>query len=68
MWVEPHGPEERHHLHEGRSLSYLPLINALKRQVVANAAIVPAGVSAAIDVFVTDTAHVIIDTNGYFGQ
>ncbi len=43
-------------------------LNALKGQVVANAAIVPAGAGGAIDVFVTDTAHVVIDTNGYFGQ
>ncbi len=43
-------------------------LNALKGQIVANAAIVPAGLSGAIDVFVTDTAQVIIDTDGYFGQ
>jgi len=43
-------------------------LNALKGQVVANAAIVPAGEGGAINVFVTDTAQVIIDTNGYFGQ
>jgi hypothetical protein len=43
-------------------------LNALKGQVVANAAIVPAGEGGAISVFVTDPAQVIIDTNGYFGQ
>jgi hypothetical protein len=43
-------------------------LNVLKGQVVANAAIVPAGDVAAISVFVTDTAQVVIDTNGYFGQ
>ena len=43
-------------------------LNALKGQVVANAAIFPAGDVAAISVFVTDTAQVVIDTNGYFGQ
>jgi len=43
-------------------------LDALKGQVVANAAIVPAGDVAAISVFVTDTAQVVIDTNGYFGQ
>ena len=43
-------------------------LNALKGQVVANAAIVPAGEGAAISVFITDTAQVVIDTNGYFGQ
>jgi len=34
--------------------------------VVANAAIVPAGTSGSIDVFVTDATHLIIDVNGYF--
>ncbi len=43
-------------------------LNAYKGQVVANAAIVPAGAGAAVNVFVTDSTHVIIDTNGYFGQ
>jgi hypothetical protein len=43
-------------------------LNALKGQVVANAAIMPAGAGGAIDVFVTDTAQIVIDTNGYFGQ
>lgn len=35
---------------------------------MANAAIVPAGSNAEIGVFVTNLSHVIIDTNGYFGQ
>ncbi len=43
-------------------------LNALKGQAVANAAIVPAGAGSAIDLFVTDTTHVIIDANGYFAQ
>src|SRR5262249_45498479 len=34
--------------------------------VVANAAIVPAGTGGAIDVFVTQQTHLIIDVNGYF--
>ena len=43
-------------------------LNAQKGEVVANAAIVPAGASTgSINVFVTNTTHVIIDTNGYFG-
>lgn len=33
---------------------------------LANAAIVPAGANGGINVFVTDTADVIIDINGYF--
>jgi len=43
-------------------------LNAVEGQVIANAAIVPAGTNGAVDVFVTNTTHVIIDTNGYFGQ
>jgi FG-GAP-like repeat/FG-GAP repeat len=41
-------------------------LNALKAQIVANAAIVPAGSDGGISVFVTDTTQVIVDTNGYF--
>jgi hypothetical protein len=43
-------------------------LNALKGQIVANAAMVPAGTNGAVDVYVTNTTHVVIDTNGYFGQ
>ncbi len=43
-------------------------LNAFKGQVVANAAIVPAGGAGSIDVFVTNTTDVVIDTNGYFGS
>jgi hypothetical protein len=42
-------------------------LNAFKGQVVANAAIVPAGGAGSIDVYVTSTTDVVIDTNGYFG-
>jgi hypothetical protein len=47
-------------------------LNTLEGQVVANAALVPAGSISAgsagsINVFVTNATHVIIDTNGYFG-
>ena len=43
-------------------------LNAFKGQIVANAAIVPAGGTGAIDVYVTNTTDVVVDTNGYFGQ
>jgi hypothetical protein len=33
---------------------------------VANAALVPAGTGGAVNVFVTNATHVVIDTNGYF--
>ena len=42
-------------------------LNAFKGQIVANAAIVPAGGAGAISVYVTNTTDVVIDTNGYFG-
>ena len=43
-------------------------LNAFKGQIVANAAIVPAGGPGAIAVYVTNTTDVVVDTNGYFGQ
>jgi hypothetical protein len=43
-------------------------LNALKGLITANAAIVPAGTGGSINVFATNTTHVIIDTNGYFGN
>jgi hypothetical protein len=43
-------------------------LNAYKGQVVANATIIPAGSNGAVNVFVTNATHVVIDTNGYFGQ
>jgi hypothetical protein len=42
-------------------------LNAYKGQVVANAAIVPADAANSIDVYVTNTTNVVIDTDGYFG-
>lgn len=41
-------------------------LNSWDGTVVANAAIVPAGANGAIDVFVTDPTHAIIDINGCF--
>jgi len=41
-------------------------LNSLDGRIVANAAIVPAGSSGAIDVFVSDASHVVVDINGYF--
>jgi hypothetical protein len=52
----------------GGSQPVVSTLNAYKGQVVANATIVPAGASGSINVYVTNTTHVIIDTNGYFGQ
>jgi hypothetical protein len=62
----------------GGPLSYLsawptgspqPLVSTLNSfdgSVVANAAIVPAGTNGAIDVYVSNPTHVILDINGYF--
>jgi len=41
-------------------------LNSPDGRVKANAAIVPAGVSGAISVYVSDSADVILDINGYF--
>jgi len=41
-------------------------LNSWDGAVVANAAIVPAGTSGAISVYVTNRTHVILDINGYF--
>jgi hypothetical protein len=42
-------------------------LNSFDGAVVANAAIVPAGTNGAISIFVTNSTHVILDINGYFG-
>jgi uncharacterized repeat protein (TIGR03803 family) len=49
----------------GRSQPTVSTMNSDGR-VKANAAIVPAGASAAVSVFATDTTDVILDINGYF--
>jgi YVTN family beta-propeller protein len=41
-------------------------LNSLDGRVKANAAIVPAGVNAAVSVFATHTTDVVLDINGYF--
>ncbi len=41
-------------------------LNALTGTVTANAAVVPAGTSGSISVFVTQSADVLVDVNGYF--
>ncbi len=45
-----------------------PLVSTLNSdsRVKANAAIVPAGTSGAVAVYVTDASHVILDISGYF--
>ena len=41
-------------------------MNSSDGRVKANAAMVPAGVSASVNVYVTNTTNVILDINGYF--
>ena len=53
----------------GVSQPYVSTLNAYQGQVVANAAIVPAGTglnAGAISVYVSDASNVVIDINGYF--
>jgi hypothetical protein len=50
----------------GQAQPFVSTLNALTGAVTANAAIVPAGASGAISVYVTNPTDVIIDINGYF--
>ena len=43
-------------------------LNSYAGQVVANAALVPAGANGSVSVFVTGPTDVILDTNGYFAE
>jgi hypothetical protein len=52
---------------DGSPQPVVSTLNAFDGQIVANAAIVPAGTDGSIDVYVTNTTDVIVDTNGYFG-
>jgi hypothetical protein len=52
----------------GQSRPLVSTLNSFQGLIVANAAVVPAGVNGGVDVFVTDTTDVIIDINGYFAQ
>jgi len=50
----------------GSARPLVSTLNSFDGRVVANAAIVPAGASGAIDVFVTDATHLVLDIDGYF--
>ena len=41
-------------------------LNSFRGKVVANAAIVPAGINGAISIFMSELSDVIVDVNGYF--
>ena len=50
----------------GQPKPFVSTLNSWEGEVVANAAIVPAGTNGSISVFVTGPTDVILDTNGYF--
>jgi uncharacterized repeat protein (TIGR01451 family) len=52
----------------GTSQPLVSTLNSWTGEVVANAALVPAGTNGSISVYVTDPTDVILDSNGYFGQ
>ncbi len=50
----------------GKPKPLVSTLNSYLGRIVANAALVPAGNSGFVSVFVTDQTHVIVDVNGYF--
>ncbi|MBL8211016.1 MAG: hypothetical protein JNK87_09910 [Bryobacterales bacterium] len=50
----------------GQAQPLVSTLNSFDAAIVANAAIVPAGVAGAVSAFVTHTADTILDVNGYF--
>ncbi len=52
----------------GQTQPNVSTLNSYTGNVVANAAILPAGTNESISVFVTNPTDVILDINGYFGQ
>jgi len=42
-------------------------LNSFQGLIVANAALVPAGLAGGVNAFVTNQTHLILDINGYFG-
>jgi hypothetical protein len=50
----------------GQSQPLVSTLNSLDGSVLANAAIVPAGISGAISAFATNDTDLIVDINGYF--
>ena len=50
----------------GQSQPLVSTLNSIDGRIKANAAIVPAGTGGAVSVYVTDTADVVLDINGYF--
>ena len=51
----------------GESQPTISTMNSSDGRIKANAAIVPGGTDGEVNVFVTDTANVVLDINAYFG-
>jgi uncharacterized repeat protein (TIGR03803 family) len=51
----------------GETQPSVSLMNSYDGRVKANAAIVPEGTDGSVNIFVTNTANVLVDINGYFG-
>jgi hypothetical protein len=51
----------------GQERPWASTLNAGNGQVVANAAIVPAGANGGISLFASNDTHVVVDINGFFG-
>ncbi len=52
----------------GTTRPFVSTLNSLKGKIVANAAIIPAGMNGAISIYASNTTDVIIDVNGYFAD
>jgi hypothetical protein len=52
----------------GQPQPVVSTLNSIDGIVKANAAIVPAGTSGAVNVFATDSTNVVLDINGYFEE
>jgi hypothetical protein len=50
----------------GRAQPFVSTLNATTGEIVANAAIVPAGDGGAISAYATNATHLVLDINGYF--
>ncbi len=52
----------------GQARPFVSTLNAPTGEIVANAAIIPAGTNEGIDVYTTNQTDLVIDINGYFAQ
>ncbi len=50
----------------GSPMPIVSTLNSFDGSVVANAAIIPAGTNGSIDIYVSNSTHVILDIDGYF--